>query len=98
MDQAIGLLSAVVAASPKDHAARYLAGRGVLRKFEYVPSDQTLAARAGEEAGVALTLDQSYAPVHVVLAMINSARAASTGRSAKRRKPSRSTQVQPRLA
>ena len=33
--------------------------------------DPTLAARAGEEAGVALTLNQSYAPAHVVLAMIN---------------------------
>jgi Flp pilus assembly protein TadD len=42
-----------------------------LRKFEYVPQDLTLVARAGEEAGVALTLNQSYAPAHVVLAMIN---------------------------
>ena len=71
VDQAIGLLSAVVSASPKDHAARTWLAEAYLRKFEYVPSDQTLAARAGEEAGVALTLKQSYAPVHVVLAMIN---------------------------
>ena len=40
------------------------------RKFEYT-KDATLADRAGEEAGVALTLNQSYAPAHVVLAMIN---------------------------
>jgi serine/threonine protein kinase len=71
VDQAIGLLSAIVSASPKDHAARTWLAEAYLRKFEYVPSDQTLAARAGEEAGVALTLKQSYAPVHVVLAMIN---------------------------
>ncbi len=41
------------------------------RKFEYTPQDPALAQRAGEQAGVALTLDQSYAPAHVVLAMIN---------------------------
>jgi tetratricopeptide (TPR) repeat protein len=41
------------------------------RKFEYNPQDAALAARAGEQAGVALTLDRSYAPAHVVLAMIN---------------------------
>ena len=70
VDQAIGLLSPVVAASPKDHVARTMLAEAYLRKFEYVP-DQTLAARAGEEAGVALTLNQSYAPAHVVLAMIN---------------------------
>ena len=33
--------------------------------------DGVLADRAGEQAGIALTLDQSYAPAHVVLAMIN---------------------------
>ena len=42
-----------------------------VRKFEYHLQDATLAARAGEEAGVALTLNQSSAPAHVVLAMIN---------------------------
>ena len=55
----------------EDPAARSWLAEAYLRKFEYTPSDPTLAARAGEEAGVALTLNQSYAPAHVVLAMIN---------------------------
>ena len=42
-----------------------------VRKFEYNLQDKTLADRAGEEAGVALRLNQSSAPAHVVLAMIN---------------------------
>ena len=41
------------------------------RKFEYNLQDAAHAARAGEQAGIALRLDQSYAPAHVVLAMIN---------------------------
>jgi serine/threonine protein kinase/Flp pilus assembly protein TadD len=71
VDQAIGLLSSAVSADPKDPAARTMLAEAYLRKFEYVPQDLTLVARAGEEAGVALTLNQSYAPTHVVLAMIN---------------------------
>ena len=71
VDQAIGLLSSVVSARPKDPTARSWLAEAYLRKFEYTPSDPTLAARAGEEAGVALTINQSYAPAHVVLAMIN---------------------------
>jgi len=71
VDQAIGLLSSVVSANPKDPAARSWLAEAYLRKFEYTPADPALAARAGEEAGVALTLNQSYAPAHVVLAMIN---------------------------
>ncbi len=35
------------------------------------PKDATFADRAGEEAGLALASNQSYAPAHVVLAMIN---------------------------
>ena len=73
VDQAIGLLSAVVVGAARRIPRRARCWqRRIWRKFEYSPSGRTtLAARAGEQAGVALTLDQSYAPVHVVLAMIN---------------------------
>jgi serine/threonine protein kinase/Tfp pilus assembly protein PilF len=70
VDRAIDLLSSVVSAASKNPAARTMLAEAYWRKYEYA-SDATLADRAGEEAGVALTLDQSYAPVHVVLAMIN---------------------------
>jgi serine/threonine protein kinase/Tfp pilus assembly protein PilF len=71
VDQAIGLLSSVVSARPNDAVARTMLAEAHWRKFEYNPQDAALAAQAGEQAGVALTLDQAYAPVHVVLAMIN---------------------------
>jgi serine/threonine protein kinase/Flp pilus assembly protein TadD len=71
VDQALELLSSSVSARPNDAAARTLLAEGLWRKFEHNPRDATLAARAGEQAGIALTLDQSYAPAHVVLAMIN---------------------------
>ena len=72
VDQAIGLLSSAVSARPNDAMARTMLAEALWRKFEYNPQDAALAARAGEQAGIALTLDQSYAPAHVVLAMINS--------------------------
>jgi tetratricopeptide (TPR) repeat protein len=71
VDQALELLSSFVSARPNDAVARTLMAEGLWRKFEHNPRDATLAARAGEQAGIALTLDQSYAPAHVVLAMIN---------------------------
>jgi tetratricopeptide (TPR) repeat protein len=72
VDQAIRLLSSVVSARPNDAVARTMLAEAHWRKFEYNPQDAALAARAGEQAGIALTIDQSYAPAHVVLAMINS--------------------------
>ena len=71
VDQALELLSSVVSARPYDAVARTLLAEGLWRKYEFNLRDATLAARAGEQAGIALTLDQSYAPAHVVLAMIN---------------------------
>jgi len=71
VDAAIALLSPIVTAHPKDPAARVMLAEAYVRKFDYNPKDPTLATRAGEEAGVALTLDQSSAAAHVVLAMIN---------------------------
>ena len=71
VDQAITLLSSIVAARPSDPAVRAMLAEAYLRKFEYNRQDKTLADRAGEEAGIALRLDQSSAPAHVVLAMIN---------------------------
>ena len=71
VDQAIGLLSSIVSARPNDAVARTMLAEAHWRKFEYNPQDAALATRAGEQAGIALTLDQSYAPAHVVLAMIN---------------------------
>jgi Flp pilus assembly protein TadD len=71
VDQALGVLTSAVSASPKDPAARSMLAEAYLRKSEYTPQDATLAARAGEQAGVALMLNQSFAAAHVVLAMIN---------------------------
>ena len=71
VEQAIELLVSFVGAAPKDPAARTMLAEAYWRKFESA-RDPALAARAGEQAGAALALDQSYAPVHVVLAMINS--------------------------
>ena len=71
VDQAIALLSSSVSATRRDPAARTMLAEAYWRKFEYDQKDGTLADRAGEEAGLALSLDQSYAPAHVVLAMIN---------------------------
>jgi tetratricopeptide (TPR) repeat protein len=71
VDQAIGVLSPLVTAHPRDAAARAMLAEAFVRKLEYHLQDTTLAARAGEEAGVALTLDQSSVPAHVVLAMVN---------------------------
>ena len=70
MDRAIDVLSPVVAANGRMplHARcwpKRTHGSSITSK------DPKLAERAGEEAGVALTLNQSYAPAHVVLAMIN---------------------------
>ena len=71
VEQAIGLLSSFVSARPNDPVARTMLAEALWRQFEYSPQDAALAARAGEQAGIALTLDRSYAPAHVVLAMIN---------------------------
>jgi serine/threonine protein kinase/tetratricopeptide (TPR) repeat protein len=71
VDQAVRLLLPVVAAKPEDSAAHTMLAEAYWRQYEYSARDSTLAERAGKEAGNALTLDQSYAPVHVVLAMIN---------------------------
>ena len=75
VEQAIDLLVSFVGATPKDPAARTMLAEAYWRKYEFSAlstRDPALAARAGEQAGAALALDQSYAPVHVVLAMINS--------------------------
>jgi serine/threonine protein kinase/Flp pilus assembly protein TadD len=71
VDQAIGLLSSAVAADSSRPAGHAMLAEAYLRKFEYTPQDPKLADRAGEEAGIALRLDQSFAPAHVVLGMIN---------------------------
>jgi len=71
VDQAVKLLLPLVEAKPEDPAAHTLLAEGYWRQYEYSARDSTLAERAGKQAGTALTLDQSYAPVHVVLAMIN---------------------------
>ena len=51
VDQAIGLLSSIVTAHPSDPAARAMLAEAYVRKFEYNLQDETLADRAGEEAG-----------------------------------------------
>jgi tetratricopeptide (TPR) repeat protein/predicted Ser/Thr protein kinase len=71
VERALRLLSATVQASSRDPAAHTMLAEAYWRQFEYTPKETTLADRAGEEAGRALTLDQGYAPAHVVLAMIN---------------------------
>ena len=71
VDQAIGLLSAAVAADASRPAAHAMLAEAYVRKFEYTPQDTKLSDRAGDAAGMALRLDQSFAPAHVVLAMIN---------------------------
>src|SRR4029453_17150750 len=71
VDQAVKLLLPLVEAKPEDPAAHTLLAEGYWRQYEHSVRDSTLAERAGKQAGTALTLDQSYAPVHVVLAMIN---------------------------
>jgi tetratricopeptide (TPR) repeat protein len=71
VDQAIALLQAGVTATPNDPALRTMLAEAYWRKYEYNPRDTSLVDRAGEHAGTALALDQAYAPVHVVLAMIN---------------------------
>jgi serine/threonine-protein kinase len=70
VEQATTLLQAAVGAEPKNAAARTMLAEAYWRRFEST-RDPSLASRAGEEAGAALTLDGSYAPAHVVLAMIN---------------------------
>ena len=71
VDRATALLSPLVASGRRDPVAHTLLAEAYWRKFEYDQKDTTLADRAGEEAGVALAIDQSYAPAHVMLAMIN---------------------------
>ena len=71
VEQAITLLSSSIPATGRDPAAHTMLAEAYWRKFESDQKDGTLADRAGEEAGLALALDQSYAPAHVVLAMIN---------------------------
>ncbi len=70
VDRAIALLSSI---SPdgRDPVASTLLAEAYWRKFESDTKDATLADRAGAEAGLALASNQSYAPAHVVLAMIN---------------------------
>jgi serine/threonine protein kinase/Tfp pilus assembly protein PilF len=70
VDHAIGLLSSIASDGSKDPVAHTMLAEAYWRKFEY-SHDLTLADRAGESAGLALTLNQTYAPAHVVLAMIN---------------------------
>ena len=69
VDRAIALLTPLASSqsSPDIHT---LLAEAYCRKFETL-KDPALADRAGEQAGLALTIDQSYAPAHVVLAMIN---------------------------
>jgi serine/threonine-protein kinase len=50
--------------------AHTLLAEAYWRKFD-ATKDATFADRAGKEAGLALASNQSYAPAHVVLAMIN---------------------------
>jgi eukaryotic-like serine/threonine-protein kinase len=71
VDRAINVLAPFVESKPDDPVARTLLAEGYWRKYEYNPRDATLAERAGEQAGIALTHDQSHAPAHVALAMIN---------------------------
>jgi tetratricopeptide (TPR) repeat protein len=70
VDRALDVLTPLVAANGRSAAARTMLAEAYQRKFDYV-KDPKLADRAGEEAGVALTVNASYAPAHVVLAMIN---------------------------
>ena len=79
VEQAISVLSSAVSARPRDPAARAMLAEAYVRKFESAPQDPALVTRAGEEAGVALTLNPSYAPTHVVLAMINYAQSRFDG-------------------
>jgi serine/threonine protein kinase/Flp pilus assembly protein TadD len=72
VDRAIALLTPLASSSPSDPAVHTLLAEAYSRKFESDVKNATLSARAGEEAGLALTINQSYAPAHVVLAMINS--------------------------
>jgi len=71
VEEALTLLSTTVQSSNTDPAAHTMLAEAYWRKFEYTPKDTTLAEQAGKEAGVALTLNDSYAPAHVVLAMIS---------------------------
>jgi len=72
VDRAIELLVPVVAARSDSVEAHTLLAEAYCRKYEY-NKDAKVADRAGEEAGRAIALDQSYPPAHIVLAMINSA-------------------------
>jgi serine/threonine-protein kinase len=69
VDQAIVLLSSISAAR-RDPVAHTLLAEAYWRKFD-ATKDATFTDRAGKEAGLALASNQSYAPAHVVLAMIN---------------------------
>src|SRR5262249_49560301 len=71
VDQALALLSSSVTAANSDPAAHTMLAEAYWRKYEYNLKDATLADRAGKEAGLALALNESSAPVHVVLAMIS---------------------------
>jgi|RhiMethySRZTD1v2_1073278.scaffolds.fasta_scaffold25671_5 eukaryotic-like serine/threonine-protein kinase len=95
IDQAIALLLPYVQGKPGDYVARTMLAESFWRKFEYSPSDGTLASRAGEQAGTVLTLDQSYAPVHVVLAMINFGQQRNEGALGEAQK---ATSLDPRLS
>ena len=69
VDHAIGLLSAA-SVNSRDPVVHTMLAEAYWRKFEF-SQDATLADRAGESAGLALRLNQTHAPAHVVLAMIN---------------------------
>ena len=69
VDQAIALLSSMPEAR-RDLVAHTLLAEAYWRKFDST-RDATFADRAGKEAGLALASNQSYAPAHVVLAMVN---------------------------
>lgn len=73
VDQALSLLSSTVTASNTDPAAHTMLAEAYWRKYDSNSNlkDPALADRAGKEAGLALALNESYAPVHVVLAMIS---------------------------
>ena len=70
VDHAIGLLSATASDGSRDPVVHTMLAEAYWRKFQF-SQDATLADRAGESAGLALRLNQTYAPAHVVLAMIN---------------------------
>jgi tetratricopeptide (TPR) repeat protein len=94
VEQATALLQAFVASNPKHAEARTMLAEAYWRKYEYT-REAPLAARAGEEAGAALTLDRSHAPAHVVLAMVNAGQGRNEGALGEAKK---AISIDPRLS